>query len=469
MNAVSPRISRRHLLQSSGIGYLGLSLGGLLRAQIAQAAEISAVAKPAPLQACILIFYYGGPSHLDTWDMKPDGPAEVRGEFRPIATSAPGVRICEHLPQTAKIMHKAAIVRSMHHGNRLHDAAAIETLTGRPLLGGDRELFSPLPQFYPSFGGALAYLRRDRNRPVSHAALPFTFRNVHDVPCQGAGFLGTAFNPLLIEADPDQRIYRAQSLTLPADLTTGRLSERRALLAGMEVESAATSEKSLRRFHDRAIQLLSSPAVGQALDLSREPVKVREQYGLPTEGGANGSGNGADQGYGRNMRGQNLLLARRLVEAGVPFVNVYDFKQQGQNWDAHTDNFGQHKKILLPPADQAFAALINDLDQRGLLETTLVVGLGEFGRTPKITSTAGRDHWPDCYSVVLAGGGVKGGYVHGASDRLGAYPTLDPVTPADLAATIYWRFGVNPATLIHDPTGRPHRLAEGEPITQLFG
>jgi uncharacterized protein (DUF1501 family) len=173
-------------------------------------------------------------------------------------------------------------------------------------------------------------------------------------------------------------------------------------------------------------------------------------------------------GYARQMRGQNLLLARRLVEAGVPFVNVYDFKQQGQNWDAHFRGANQHKTHLLPQADQSLSALIEDLDARGLLETTLIVAMGEFGRTPRINREGGRDHWPDCYTVLLAGGGVQGGAVYGASDRIGAYPATDPVTPGDLAATIFWRFGIDPATEIHDQTGRPHRLAAGEPLRRLF-
>ena len=163
-----------------------------------------------------------------------------------------------------------------------------------------------------------------------------------------------------------------------------------------------------------------------------------------------------------------MLLARRLVEAGIPFVNVYDFRQQGQNWDSHSNNFGEHKDRLLPPADKAYATLIEDLGERGLLDSTLVVALGEFGRTPKINKNAGRDHWPDCYSITLAGGGIRGGTVFGASDRLGAYPAIDPVTPADLAATIYWRFGLNPRAEIHDKTGRPYRLADGKPIEKLF-
>jgi len=212
--------------------------------------------------------------------------------------------------------------------------------------------------------------------------------------------------------------------------------------------------------------------VRRALDVSREDPRTRDRYGyfhasVPVgEGG--GGGNGAEMGYARHMRGQNLLLARRLVEAGVPFVNVYDFKQQGQNWDAHFKVFHQHKAHLLPAADQGLSALVEDLDQRGLLETTLVVALGEFGRTPRINKDGGRDHWPDCYSAVFAGGGVKGGFVWGSSDRLGAYPASDPVTPADLAATIYWRFGIDPATEIHDAGGRPYKLSEGRPLRKLF-
>jgi len=174
-------------------------------------------------------------------------------------------------------------------------------------------------------------------------------------------------------------------------------------------------------------------------------------------------------GFARHMRGQNLLLARRLVESGVPFVNVYDFRQQGQNWDAHFKCMNQHKTFLLPQADAALSALIEDLEGRGMLDTTLVVAMGEFGRTPKINNDAGRDHWPDCYTVLFAGGGVRGGFVHGSSDRIGAYPATDPVTPGDLAATIYWRFGFNPASEYHDATGRPQRLSEGEPVRSLFG
>jgi hypothetical protein len=224
--------------------------------------------------------------------------------------------------------------------------------------------------------------------------------------------------------------------------------------------------------YDRAYQLLASKAVREALQIDREDPRIRDRYGYDhppaSVGSGGGGGNGAELGISRQMRGQNLLMARRLVEAGVPFVNVYDFRQQGQNWDAHFKVFDQHRDHLLPVADRALATLIEDLDARGLLDSTLVVALGEFGRTPRINGDAGRDHWPDCYSAVLAGGGVKGGFVHGASDRLGAYPASDPVTPADLAATIYWRFGVDPRLELIDPTGRPHPLATGQPVRALF-
>jgi uncharacterized protein (DUF1501 family) len=240
--------------------------------------------------------------------------------------------------------------------------------------------------------------------------------------------------------------------------------DHRALTNG----NLAAASRSLTRFYDKAYQLIDSVALRRAIDLSEETPATRARYGFcPTL--PPGNTVGAQFGHAREMRGQNLLLARRLVEAGVPFVNVYDFRQQGQNWDAHADNFGQHKNHLLPIADQSLSALIEDLDERGLLDSTLVVATGEFGRTPRINRNGGRDHWPDCYSIVLAGGGIQGGTVYGSSDRHGAFPATDPVTPADLAATIYARFGIDPASLIHDYTGRPFKLADGSPLAPLFG
>ncbi len=460
-------LTRRQWLGATGFGALGLNLGTLLHARAA--GEPRAANPPQRLRACILLYQYGGPSHLDTFDLKPNAPAEIRGEFQPIATSVPGLQVAEHLPRLARLMHKAALIRSLHHANRLHDAAGIETLTGRPLAGGDRELFSPIPQFFPSYGSALAYLWRGRRLDVACAALPFLFHNVVDVPCQGAGFLGGAYDPFRIQGDPANHTYRADMLSLPGELTPARLQQRRTLLEDVDLMQGIDHRagRQLRRFAERAYQLLESEAIRRALDLSRESDRTRERYGYYSTARAY-PGGGAGLGYGREIRGQSLLLARRLVEAGVPFVTINDYKQQGQNWDAHGFCFQEHRHYLLPPFDRGMSALIEDLDARGLLDSTLIIAVGEFGRTPRINNTAGRDHWPDCYSVFFAGGGVRGGYVHGASDRIGAYPDLDPVTPADLAATIFWRFGIDPATEIHDLTGRPYRLADGEPIRRLF-
>ncbi len=462
MDRAASLLLRRRFLQFAG-GSLGLSLGGLWHAE-----AITPGPPRSTVKACILVFYYGGPSHLDTYDLKPDAPAEVRGEFKAIATSVPGLRVCEHLPRMAKLMHKVALVRSVHHQARLHDSASIHALTGRPLDGPDRELFAPQAQFYPSVGSTVACLRRGLRAEVPFASLPYTFHNVVDVPCQGAGFLGSAFDPLRIEVDVQARRYRIDALAPADDLPADRLRGRRDLLASLERGPSS----SLRGFYERAYRLLDSKTVREAVDLSREPAAVRERYGFGPDpvavGEGGGGGNGAEMGFARQMRGQNLLLARRLVEAGVPFVNVHDCKQQGQNWDAHFKCFNQHRTHLLPLADRSLSALIEDLDSRGLLESTLVVAMGEFGRTPKINRDGGRDHWPDCYTVLLAGGGVRGGPVYGASDRHGAYPASDPVTPGDLAATIFWRFGIDPSAEVRDQTGRPHRIADGRPITRLF-
>jgi hypothetical protein len=450
-------------------------LTGVLQAR----AEGRSVLLPGlkPLRSCIIVFYYGGPSHLDTYDMKPDGPTEVRGEFQPIDTTVPGLQICEHLPRMSQCMHQVALIRSMHHTNRLHDSASTEALTGRQSPTGDREEFAPIQQFFPCYGSTLTYFRQELGIEIPHAALPWVFHNVVNTPCQGGGFLGSRFDPLQINVDPAKRIYQAGDIVLPTGQSLDSMHSRQRLLETLQSELARVAPTAAvdrwRMTSEKAVQLLSSTSIRDALDLSREPVTLRDRYGYdhpPAQvGEGGGGGNGAELGYGREMRGQNLLLARRLVEAGVPFVNVYDFRQQGQNWDAHFKNFNQHKTHLLPVADQSLSALIEDLDQRGLLETTLVIAMGEFGRTPKINGDGGRDHWPDCYTALLAGGGVRGGMVYGASDRSGAFPEYDPVSPADLAATIYWRFGIDPASEVHDLTGRPWRIADGQPVKALFG
>ena len=475
---LSHRLHRRQLLQSSGLGMLGLNLSSLLYAQAALSEISPERERTSRIRACILIFYYGGPSQLDTFDLKPDAPESIRGEFKPIATTVPGVHICEHLPMTSKVMHKIAVIRSMHHKMRgSHDAASHYMLTGRAHPHGDVGSIGETPDAFPSYGAVLNYMRRHTRRTTPHISLPFVMRNLLQNPGQSPGFLGSVYEPLCIEADLDTLTYRDEALNLNEGTTLEQLRRRGRLLDSIQrlahhrLQSQQTA--NLQLYYKRAFDLLGSERVRRALDIEQEDMQTRERYGFGPLGqsyldGPTGA-NGAHLGIARNMRGLNLLLARRLVEAGVPFVNVYDFKQQGKNWDSHFDNFNQNKHHLLPTADRALSALIEDLDQRDLLDSTLVVATGEFGRTPRINSRAGRDHWPDCYSVLLAGGGIQGGMVYGSSDKNGAYPMTDPVTPGDLAATIYSRFGLDPASEIHDLGGRPHRIAEGEPIHQLFG
>jgi hypothetical protein len=447
-----PFLSRRQLLRVGSLGLFGLNLAGLFKAEQARAAGPRA---GAPLQSCILLFYYGGPSHLDTWDMKPSAPREVRGEFRPVATRVPGFHVCEHLPRCARVTDRLAVLRGMHHPMRNHNSAAVEALCGRTPLGGDLELLADNLNSFPCYGAVLSQLAPGRPDVATHVALPHVMYNVVTLPGQTAGFLGAAHNPFQVNRDPNAPDFRVGELELPADLPLARLEERRSLLGAIDAQARRAQRRAGRGgmtvYQERAFNLLHGAHVRRAFDLSRESTAVRARYG-------------------RNTLGQSLLLARRLVEAGVRFVNVNDKVHNGQvaNWDSHENNFARLRDDLLPPADQAFSALVEDLDARGLLATTLVIALAEFGRTPRVNGQAGRDHWPDCFSVVLAGGGVRGGLVYGSSDRIGAYPASDPVTPGDLAATLFWRFGLDPATEIRDLTGRPYRLADGEPLRRLF-
>jgi len=450
MDEDSARLSRRDLLRVGGLGAFGLNLAGLLQVGAA-AARGASTASAAPVKHCILIFYYGGPSQLDTWDLKPNAPAEVRGEFRPIATSAPGVQICEHLPRCARIMHKLAVVRSLHHPMRNHNSAAVEALCGRTPLGGDLELLADDANSFPCYGAVVSHQRPGARDVPPHVALPHVMYNVVKLPGQTAGYLGAAYNPFHVSGDPNDANFRVAELDLPANLPPDRLESRRSLLAALDQKTAGGAEQAMKVYQERALDFLQSKRLRGAFDLSREPDRIRDRYG-------------------RHTLGQSMLLARRLVESGVRFINVNDKIHNGQlaNWDSHENNFPRHKNDLLPPADQAFSALIEDLDAKGLLDSTLVVALAEFGRTPRINKTAGRDHWPDCFSAVLAGGGVRGGAVYGSSDRIAAYPDTDPVTPGDLAATLFWRFGIDPATEVRNLTGRPFRLADGQPLSRLF-
>jgi hypothetical protein len=439
-------MDRRRLLQIGGLGSIGLSLSRLLESETVCAATVS-----TNIRSCILIFYYGGPSHLDTWDMKPAAPAEVRGEFRSIATRVPGLRIGEHLPMTARVMDRLAVIRSLHHPMRNHNSAAVEALCGRTPLRGDLELLANDPNSFPCYGSALSFLGPRSIDMPAHVALPHVMYNVVELPGQSAGFLGAAHNSFQVTRDPNADDFRVGELELPADMPTARLEDRRALLSLVDGQSRRAEHRPMNVYQRRAFDLLRSERVRLAFDMSRENQKTRDRYG-------------------RTRLGQSLLLARRLTEAGVRFVNVNDKISNGQleNWDSHENNFGRLKNDLLPPADRAFSALIEDLDARGQLDSTLVVALAEFGRTPRINPNAGRDHWPDCFSIVMAGGGIHGGKVHGSSDKIGTYPHTDPVTTGDLAATLFWRFGLEHTTEIRDLTNRPYRLADGEPLRGLF-
>jgi hypothetical protein len=447
-------LGRRALLRVGGLGFLGLNLARLLETE-ALAARSSAPHGAARIRSCILIYYYGGPSHLDTWDLKPEAPAEVRGEFRPIATRVPGVRVGEHLPRCAGVMNHLAVIRSMHHAMRNHNAAAVEALCGRTPLGGDQELLADNPNDFPCYGAVLSSQLPPAQRVPIHVALPHVMHNVVQLPGQTSGFLGAAHSPFQVNRDPSAAGFRVDELELPADLPLARLDDRRFLLAQVEDHMRRAEQHggaaAMTAHQQRAFDLLSSASLSRGFDLGQESARLRDRYG-------------------RHTLGQSLLMARRLVEAGVRFVNVNDKISNGQlaNWDSHENNFDRLKNDLLPPADQAFSALIEDLDSRGLLDSTLVVSLAEFGRTPRINTNRGRDHWPDCFSVVLAGGGVRGGSVYGASDRLGAYPAADGVRPGDLAATLFWRFGLDIATEMRDLTGRLYHLADGEPLRSLF-
>lgn len=451
----SARISRRDLLKVpvlagsvAGLSWCGSSQPNSASARESSSQTQSATCRRQPIQACILVFHYGGPSQFETYDPKPLAPAQIRGEWQSIPTAVPGVHIGEHLPHIAQILDRIALVRSVHHPMRNHNSAAAESLTGRTPLGGDLELLADDSRSFPTLGSAVGFALGDRAGVLPYVALPYTIYNVVQLPGQSPGILGGAYDRFQVFGDPNQENFRVPALELPAGRSSQQIQSRDTLLKSLDSRSAIGPRMELCQ--DRARQLITSEKVRRGFEMGSEPTTVRQRYG-------------------RTLIGQSLLLARRLVESGVRFVTVFDGMHNGQdaNWDSHQTIFPRHRQ-LIPPADQGVSALIEDLEQRGMLDSTLVVQTGEFGRTPRINTSAGRDHWPDCYTVALAGGGVNGGAVYGASDKAGAYPDRDPVSPADLAATILWRFGIDPAREFHDATGRPWRLSEGRPLDSLF-
>lgn len=460
-------LSRREFLRAGGLGLIGLGLPGLLegRARSAPAAGLPF----GKAKACILLFMWGGPAQQDTWDLKPEAPELIRGEFRPIATSVPGIQICEHFPQLAARAHRLAIIRSVHHANVDHTGATHDLLTGRPL--GNRN--GRLDEDWPHYGAVLSHIRGGdvqnalpafiQMRPEIPDGAPRFVEQSHG---QGAGWLGPALNPFTIDHDPSRPDYKVGEFRLPDSVGPGRFAGRRQLLETLDAQARSwESQPGIRAMSGhqaKAADLLANPRALAAFDLGREDPKVRERYGL-------------------HPHGQAVLQARRLVEAGVPIVTVF-WQNDGLTnvsvyWDTHNRNFIDLKTRLMPPADQAFSALLDDLEARGLLDETLVVWTGEFGRTPRVGQSVvggagagrdGRDHWPHCFSTVLAGAGIRGGTVHGASDRWAAHPARDAITPADVAATIYSLLGVDPALELRDPLGRPMQLCLGEPIRGIL-
>ena len=421
----------------------------------------------------------GGPSHLELWDLKPDAPLEVRGEFRPIRSSVPGLTVGELLPLTSRVMHHFAQVRSVRHGVNDHNAGSYYMLTGRSPAEGSKLVVADGPQNFPTYGAVAAKLRPVAKPLPAFVHLPeYQWNNGADIAGQSAGFLGPRYDPF-VAGDPSLPGYRVPGLDLLPEVPLDRLAGRDGLRESLDRAVARLGDTdSLSRmgvFQRQAVEIVTSPETRAAFDLSREPAAVRERYGTDT---GTDSGLEARKFGGLPHIGQTFLLARRLIEAGTRLVTVMTGRRIDQAWDTHRDHFGLMRRALCPPFDRALSALLEDLHVRGLLDETLVVVMGEFGRTPKVgfvTSGAGasrndgRDHWPYCYTVLFAGAGLPGGAVIGSSDRTAAYPREYPVSPEDIAATIYAALGIDPTTELHDGQGKPYTLATGRPLPQLLG
>jgi hypothetical protein len=455
-----PVPDRRDVLRAGSLPLIGLGLPELLAAR-----EAGGV--PGRAKACIVLFMWGGPAHQDTWDLKPDAPAEYRGDFRSIPTTVPGYRVCEHLPLLAARTDKLAIIRSVTHGDVNHVTAPHWLLTGKPSPKDG----APRADDFPGYGAVLAKLGRGRGplppfvsmMPVVPNGAP---RFVEETHGQDGGWLGPLYHPMRIDADASKPDYRVGELTLRADVPMTRADDRKALLDQLDRQRAGTEAllpmRAAKSHYVRAFDLLATPEATRAFDLTHEPRSLRERYGM-------------------NAHGQSVLQARRLVEAGVPLVTVFwpndGITNVSVYWDTHNRNFIDLKDRLCPVADHAFSALLDDLETRGMLDETLILWTGEMGRTPRVGQSVvggagagrdGRDHWPHCFTSILAGGGIRGGVVHGASDRYAAYPATNPVSPTDLAATVYHCLGVPPHTTIPDRLNRPQAICDGEPIRAVL-
>jgi uncharacterized protein (DUF1501 family) len=446
-------VTRREFLQVGYTGLLGIGLSGLLTRQTRAAGTGRAAAKG---KSVIVVFLTGAPSHLDTFDVKPEAPPEVRGEFKAIATKLPGVHAGEHLPRLAARADRYSLVRSLSHRENNHLVATHHVLTGHPMPGAFFDKVASRDD-WPCYGGALDYLRPRNDGVPSGVNLPtFLVEGPLTWPGQHAGFLGPKHDPWQITRDPNAPDFRVDSLRPAPGIAVERLGARRALLE--EVDRHQRQFAGLaecRRLSDQqelAFSVLTSGKVARAFDLDREPAAVRDRYGS-------------------HAFGQSLLLARRLVQAGVPIVQAN--MGHVQNWDNHSNIFPTLKDRLLPPLDRGVAALLDDLEALGLLDETLVVMLGEFGRTPKLSTfrgsrSVGRDHWAPCFFGLFAGAGVRPGQVIGKSDRIGAYPVTTPYSPDDVGATVYHVLGLDPASEVRDRQDRPAQLNRGTVIEALF-
>ena len=434
-------ISRRDSLKLGLGGLLGAGFVDMLR--LRSAASGNSSLDKAPAKNCILIWLDGGPTHYETFDPKPLAPAEIRGEFHPIPTKLAGVHFSEHLTRLASIADKLAVIRSIRHNQGNHGAGNHYMMTGAPprIPVGCGAFVS----FHPSLGSTTAYSRGHKNGLPAYFSIPRMSRS------GGPNFLGAQYAPFVVPDDPNRSDFRVRDVSPPKGLGEERFAHRRGLrdqidrLPRIDQEAAGDPTKALDEYYQQGYSLVSSATAQEAFDISRERDEVREAYG-------------------RNSFGQRALLARRLVEAGVPFITLYE-----GGWDHHRDIFPAFRKRM-PAVDNTVAALIEDLDQRGLLDSTLVVMLGEFGRTPKINTRAGRDHWSNAMSVLMAGAGTPGGTVVGATDPQG-YSAVDRVlSPENFASTVYAKLGIDPGQLLYTPQGRPaHLVSDPTPITELMG
>ena len=454
-------LSRREVLRVGGLTVGGLSLASLLgQSQSADAAG-QLKGSGGKAKSCIILFLLGGPPQHSTWDPKPDAPKEVQGEIGPIATKVPGIQVGELMPKLAEQADKLCVLRAVSTGDNAHSSSGYYMMTGRPHAPQNVENANPgPPNDWPNMGGILNRLTTTTGELPTAVRLPMHIFNTDGStwPGQDAGFLGRAADPWMFRCQPAAADFKIPEFTLPVDVPLERLSSRASLLKDLNarLESAERGGKLdyFSTLSQKAFSVLSSAKSRAAFKLADEPQAMRDRYGM-TE------------------FGQSTLLARRLIEAGVRLaqVNWYrgaDEPSDAPCWDSHTKETERLKNVLMPPWDQAYSALIEDLHQRGLLDETLVVCMAEFGRTPKFNPRAGRDHWGPVFSVSLAGGGIKGGIVHGASDKLGAYPKDGLVKPEDLVATIFHCLGYRPETEYHDPLGRPFAVSRGSVIEPIL-